>query len=170
MRTTRRRDQQKLLAISSGGGHWTQLGRIRPAFKNKKVYFACVGREYKNDTNGERYYAFSDANRWNRLKGLWMAFQVLIIVLRVRPHIIVSTGAAGGYFALRFGKLIGAKTIWLDSIANVTQLSMSGKLVERYADLWLTQWPELAKNGGPEFSGNVLGAEFSWDSSGHEKK
>jgi len=61
-----------------------------------------------------------------------------------------------GYFALRFGKLFGARTIWIDSMANAEELSKSGKEVGRYADLWLTQWEHLASSEGPRFIGAVL--------------
>ena len=43
---------------------------------------------------------------------------MLGLLLRHRPDVIVTTGAAPGYFALRFGKLLGARTIWIDSMAN----------------------------------------------------
>lgn len=69
---------------------------------------------------------------------------------------VLSTGAAPGYIAVRLGKLIGAKTIWIDSIANVEHLSMAGELAGQHADLWLTQWPHLAKADGPHFHGAVL--------------
>ena len=69
---------------------------------------------------------------------------------------IVSTGAAPGYIAIRLGKLFGARSVWVDSIANPEQLSMSGAMAGRYADLWLTQWPHLAKRDGPYYRGAVL--------------
>ena len=34
---------------------------------------------------------------------------------------VISTGAAPGYFAMRFAKWLGRRTIWIDSIANVEQ-------------------------------------------------
>ena len=79
-----------------------------------------------------------------------------IIVLRTRPHAVITTGAAPGYFALRLGRLVGARTAWVDSIANAGELSLSGKRAGRHADLWLTQWPDLASPEGPDFRGAVL--------------
>jgi hypothetical protein len=70
--------------------------------------------------------------------------------------VIISTGAAPGYFAVRLGRLLGAKSIWLDSIANVERVSMTGELVGPKADLWLTQWPHLALPTGPRYEGAVL--------------
>jgi len=37
--------------------------------------------------------------------------------------VIVSTGAAPGYFAIVLGRLFGARTIWIDSMANIENLS-----------------------------------------------
>jgi hypothetical protein len=69
---------------------------------------------------------------------------------------VVSTGAAPGYVALRIAHVLRAQTIWLDSIANIAELSLSGAKVGRYADLWLTQWPHLAGPQGPYYAGSVL--------------
>ena len=46
--------------------------------------------------------------------------------------------------------------LWIDSLANGEELSMSGRRAAKHADLWLTQWPELAEDGGPEYAGSVL--------------
>jgi hypothetical protein len=74
----------------------------------------------------------------------------------VRPKLIVSTGAAPGFFALMFGKLTNSKTVWIDSIANAEQLSLSGKKVRKYADVWLTQWPNVQEPDGPTYVGSVI--------------
>jgi UDP-N-acetylglucosamine:LPS N-acetylglucosamine transferase len=93
----------------------------------------------------ELFHTIPDANR-NDWIGLMMQMFVLFrILLRVRPDVVISTGASAGYFALRFAKLLGCRTIWVDSIANAEQLSLAGQRVQPFADLWLTQWPELAK-------------------------
>jgi len=149
-------NQTKVLAVASGGGHWVQLLRLRPAFWASEVVYVSVNNAYRADVAGNRFYRVSDATRWSKLRLVRSALQILLILLRERPDVVVSTGAAPGYFAIRIGKLIGARTIWLDSIANVESLSMSGALVERYADLWLTQWTHLAQENGPRFKGAVL--------------
>lgn len=85
-----------------------------------------------------------------------MFVQVALKVLRFRPDVVVTTGAAPGFAALLFGKMIGAKTIWIDSIANSEEMSSSGKHAGRIADLWLTQWEHLVTPQGPQFMGSVL--------------
>lgn len=147
----------RVLAVSSGGGHWVELLRVRPAFEGADVAYVTVSREYQRDIGEARFHVVNDATRWSKFAALWQAFRVLLILLRERPDVVITTGAAPGYFALRMGKWFGARTIWLDSIANVEELSMSGQMAGRFADLWLTQWPHLAKpDGRPSCAGVVL--------------
>jgi UDP-N-acetylglucosamine:LPS N-acetylglucosamine transferase len=72
-----------------------------------------------------------------------MYLKVMWLIIRIRPHFVVSTGAAPGLAALQIGKLIGARTVWIDSLANSEELSLAGVMAKRFADLWLTQWPHL---------------------------
>jgi UDP-N-acetylglucosamine:LPS N-acetylglucosamine transferase len=145
-----------VLGVASGGGHWIQLTRILPAFDGEDVAFVSTLPSCAAHVPGSRFYAVTEANLTSKLRLLLMAFELLLILVRERPHVVISTGAAPGYIALRLAKLIGARTIWIDSIANANTLSTSGERVGRYADLWLTQWPHLARHEGPHFVGAVL--------------
>lgn len=157
--------------MSSGGGHWIELMRIVPAFEEGELVFVSVNPEYGKAVAPHRFYSVPDATRWNKIAAVLVAFRVLAILLFERPDVVVTTGAAHGYFAVRFGKWIGARTIWMDSIANVEEMSMSGRMAGPHADLWLTQWPHLARarqgetanaphgthdGRSPEYSGAVL--------------
>ncbi|AKU11730.1 oligosaccharide biosynthesis protein Alg14-like protein [Azoarcus sp. CIB] len=148
--------RKRILAVASGGGHWVQLMRLREAFAGCDVAFVTVQESYRDQVPNERFYSITDATRWSRWDLLKMVFQVCLIVVRERPDVVISTGAAPGVVALRIGKWLGAKTVWLDSIANVEQVSLSGLRVRGFADLWLTQWEHLAKNEGPRYEGGVL--------------
>lgn len=146
----------RVLAISSGGGHWVQLLRLRPAFEGSDITYACVRKSYSKDVPGERFVAITDATRWDRWRLLKMLFQVAWLVFFLRPDVVITTGAAPGYAAIRFGKWMRARTIWIDSIANVETMSLSGAKLAKHADLWLTQWPHLAKQEGPRYMGAVI--------------
>ena len=147
---------KRILAVASGGGHWVQLLRILPAFEGCDVTLVTINETYRSEAQGHKFYVVNDATRWNKLALLSQCLRIAWILAKVRPHVVVSTGAAPGYFALRLGKIMGARTIWIDSIANVEQLSLSGARVGKYADLWLTQWPHLATPAGPRYQGAVL--------------
>jgi UDP-N-acetylglucosamine:LPS N-acetylglucosamine transferase len=146
----------RILAISSGGGHWIQLLRLRPVFIGSHVLYASVGTQRARDVAPAPYCAIPDANRQNKAMLLYMLVRILWIILRLRPDVVISTGAAPGYFAVRIGRMLGARTLFLDSIANAEELSLSANLARRHCDLVLTQWPHLAEENGPRFSGSVL--------------
>lgn len=145
--------------MSSGGGHWIELLRLAPAFDQASVTFVTVVPSYRSDLDGidaAGFWCITDVTRWNKLKWVWCAVQIIWILLQVRPDVIVSTGALPGYLACRMGKLLGAKVVWIDSIANVDELSLSGRAIGRHADHWFTQWPHLSGPGGPKYAGAVL--------------
>jgi UDP-N-acetylglucosamine:LPS N-acetylglucosamine transferase len=147
---------KRILAVASGGGHWVQLLRLLPAFDGCDVALVTINPAYRSQAQGRRFHVVNDATRWNKLALLLMGLRIAWILFKERPEVIVSTGAAPGYFALRLGKLAGMKTVWIDSIANVERLSLSGARIGKHADLWLTQWPHLALPQGPHYRGAVL--------------
>jgi UDP-N-acetylglucosamine:LPS N-acetylglucosamine transferase len=149
-------DRKKILAVASWGGHWQQLKRVLTAFEGHEIVLVATHPDARNVAASFACHIIPDANLHQKTQALWQGLKVLRIVLCVRPDIVVSTGASCGFFALFFGKLCGARTIWVDSLANVKQLSLSGRVVRPFADLWLTQWPELARPGGPHFKGSLL--------------
>ena len=148
--------QPKILAIASGGGHWIQLLRLRPAFLDANITYASVDDALAADVDGRPFYRFPDANRQRKFLLLRQILSIAWILLRVRPNVIISTGASCGYVAIRIGRLLGARTLFIDSIANAEHLSLSGHLACRHANMMLTQWPHLASPDGPKYKGSVL--------------
>ena len=146
----------RIIAVSSGGGHWVQLLRLRPAFASCDVTFVTVHDSYQLQVIGSKFYVVNDATRWNKFGLIRLASKLAWIIWKSRPDVVISTGAAPGYIALRLGRWMGARTIWLDSIANVEHLSLSGHKIGKHADLWLTQWAHLARAEGPHYAGSVL--------------
>lgn len=147
----------RVLAVASGGGHWVQLQRVRPAFDDLTPVFVGVSAIYRDDVRGFRFYAVRDVTRWDRFGLLVLAVQLVWILARIRPDVVVTTGSAPGLMAIAIAKyLIGSKTIWIDSIANIERMSMSGSKAKRFADVWLTQWPHLETPSGPSYLGSVL--------------
>lgn len=146
----------KVLAVASRGGHWVQLLRLREAFDSCEVVYVTTDPEYRTSVDGSRLRTVVEANRNQKLRMCLLILQMLFVIIRERPTSIVTTGAAPGYLAIRIGRLLGVKTLWIDSIANAEQLSLSGRLASRCADVTLTQWEHLAEEGGPEYRGAVL--------------
>lgn len=160
--TSATKRQPKVLAVASGGGHFVQLRRMRAAWEGCRVAYVTTNPGYRAaveaDHGAPGFYVVPDANRWQKLRLLRQLLAILWIMLRERPDVVISTGAAPGYFALRAGRLFGARTVWVDSIANSEELSLSGRAAGKHAHLFLTQWEHLSQESGdgPKFRGAVL--------------
>jgi hypothetical protein len=134
-----------MLAIASAGGHWVQLRRLDPLFAEHDTYYVTTLDGAAQPTDGRPPMIIPDASRNEPLKLVLLWFRLFVLLFRVRPDVIITTGAAPGLIAIQIGKLLfRSHTIWIDSIANSETLSMSGKMASRFADLWVTQWHHLA--------------------------
>ena len=122
-----------------------QLSRLSPAFEDYQAQYVTTMKGAKAPSGGRPVAFVSDASRSRPAMFILLILQMLWLVLKFRPDVVITTGAAPGLVALQIGKLFGARTVWIDSLANAEKISLSGKLAERYADLWLTQWPHLVE-------------------------
>ncbi|MBL4757623.1 MAG: hypothetical protein JKY32_08290 [Rhizobiales bacterium] len=155
----------RVMAVASAGGHWIQLCRLAPAWSGCRVDYVTTdpglrrGVEDVAAALGDPipgFHVVSEVNRWQKLRLIRSLFQIAFLLLRIRPDVVVTTGAAPGFLILRLGGLMGARTVWIDSIANADELSLSGKMAGKHCDLWLTQWEHLATSEGPGFQGSVI--------------
>ena len=147
------------MAIASGGGHWVQLLRLRSAFDEMNVVYVSMDPSAAVDVPGQRYYTIREASRKHKWGFLVVAMQLLCILLKERPKVVITTGSAPALIAVILAKyLFRARTIWIDSIANAERLSTSGQTAGRFADIWLTQWPHLAQSDTPQRHPEYWGA------------
>ena len=82
------------------------------------------------------------------MKGKIFLIKTLIkavkILIREKPDVIISTG--GGEIAVPFCyivKVLGAKVIFIETLARMTTPSGGGRFVYPIADLFLVQWESL---------------------------
>lgn len=147
---------KRVLAVASGGGHWQQLMLMRRAFAHCEVLHLTTLPGLPEQFEAAPAAIVPDCNRHEKLAIVKCAASIGMHLLRFRPKVVISTGALPGVIAIALARLIGAKTIWVDSVANAEEMSMSGRLARRFAHLWLSQWPHVAEAEGAEHAGAVL--------------
>jgi UDP-N-acetylglucosamine:LPS N-acetylglucosamine transferase len=147
--------EKRVLAVCSGGGHLEQLLCIKECLGNAPHLCSTVDLDFLT-LGFKQFYKVQDCNQNNLISTLKCFLQLIFILIKIRPSVILSTGAAPGILAIFIGRFIGAKTIWIDSVANAETLSLSGKVAGKIAHVWLTQWPQLAKEDGPQYWGNIF--------------
>ncbi len=86
-----------------------------------------------------------------------VAVMALRIVVKHRPNVLITTGSLPLAIVAIWVRIFGGKVVWIDSIANMREFSMSGKLTYRFADLFITQWDELSlRNKRAKFFGQLI--------------
>ncbi|WP_427966444.1 glucuronosyltransferase [Altererythrobacter sp.] len=145
-----------VLAAASGGGHLEQMALLREAFAPHDWTVATTDTLQAEQLGIEAPAILPDCNLDQPLRSLICAFRALLLILRIRPDIVISTGAAPGFLCIFWGRLLGARTLWIDSVANAEQLSLSGRLARRVAHRCLTQWEHLSDGENVQFAGSVL--------------
>jgi hypothetical protein len=146
----------RLLAVASGGGHWIELLRLRGAFADWDTAYVSMFEDYASAVPNSRYYTVPDASRFKKLAFLNVGWHATWIVLREWPTAIVTTGSAPMLCFILLGRLLGAKTLWIDSIAQAEEMSSSGRLARRMAHCTVSQWAEVAEREDVLYWGAVL--------------
>lgn len=151
----------KICAGASAGGHMNQLLRLldhSAAWPGQPAFYVTTLEELAPRlAERGRVYVVGECNRHHPLRAVRTFSRCLKIVRQERPDVVITTGSMPLALFCLIAKLFGARIVWIDSIANIERFSMSGRLVRRFADLFLTQWPELAKKDKKaEYAGAIL--------------
>jgi UDP-N-acetylglucosamine:LPS N-acetylglucosamine transferase len=92
---------------------------------------------------GERViYAHGPTNRNipNLLRNLRLAFG---LVRRLRPRVVLTTGAGVAVPFVWIGRLFGARAVYVESFTRIERPSLTLRLIAPFADRVYAQWPEL---------------------------
>ncbi len=152
---------KKVLFISSTGGHLNELLMLKEMF-NKYDYHIVTEKTKSNLELKETYpnrvdyliYGSKSHPLVYPFKLLANCFVSLFIYLKVRPKVIVTTGAHTAGPMCCIGKILGSKIVYIESFANIHNKSVTGKVIYYFADLFIVQWEDMLKvypkavNGG----------------------
>ncbi len=135
----------KIALICSSGGHLFELWRLKECIEQHPHFWVTFLSEDAQVLlkDEQVYWAFSPTNRSikNFVKNLFLAGRIL---RQEKPTHIITTGAGVAVPFIYVAKFLGVRTIYLESLARIENLSLSGKLVYFFADHFLVQWEQLA--------------------------
>jgi UDP-N-acetylglucosamine:LPS N-acetylglucosamine transferase len=146
----------KVLAVASGGGHWKQLLRLRVLLDRYQTTYVTTIDGLPQEAGIETFRIVNDISRQDKIKMIKVFALLAFIVFKVRPNTVISTGAAPGLIVIILGRLIGARTLWIDSIANGDELSLSGRAAKIIAHKTISQWKGVAEKENVDYWGQLL--------------
>jgi len=153
-----------VLVIASSGGHLTQAICATSMVELDLVLVS--NKNMLDDSPFKNIYTIRDTQH-NVLIHALNFFSVLRIFMREKPQALFSTG---GPICLPFAlvaKLSGTRFVFLDTMSRVTELSNSGKMIQRFGlyNSFLCQWEAVAdKYPGVEYHGQA----FDLGDNGHQ--
>ena len=151
----------RVVAGASSGGHMNQLLRLLDAGGDwpakPSVFVTTLSTVASPLAARGPVHLVGECDRNHPLKALSVLFRSFRVAVKERPDVVITTGSLPLAMLCAWCKCLGARIVWIDSVANVDHLSMSGKFVRRFADLFLVQWPELEKKEpGTEYAGAIV--------------
>ncbi|MGG7096661.1 PssD/Cps14F family polysaccharide biosynthesis glycosyltransferase [Clostridium sardiniense] len=141
---------KKVIFISSTGGHLSELMQLKSIFKNYDYHIITekndttlkLKEEYGNKINylvyGARNYMLS-----YMFKFPYNIIKSLFLYMKISPDVIVTTGAHTAVPMCYIAKLFKKKIIFIETFARVNSQSMSGRMINKIADVFLVQHEEM---------------------------
>lgn len=136
----------KVCLVGSSGGHLTHLYMLKDFWKDKDRFWVTFDKEdarsiLENEKVIPCYYP-TNRNIKNLIKNTFLAIKVL---LKEKPDLIISSGAAVAVPFFYIGKILGAKLIYIEVFDRIDKPTVTGKLVYPIADKFIVQWEEQKK-------------------------
>ena len=146
-----------LLACSSGG-HLLQLLALREVWEPyERVWVTDDRSDTRSLLEGEPVvFAYWPTSRTIRTlpRNFTLAWRV---VRRVRPAVVLTTGASTAVPFAWLARLHGARIVYVETLTRIDQPSLTCRLLAPIADRVYVQWPELrARVRGSRYVGSVL--------------
>lgn len=142
---------KKVLFISSTGGHLSELLQLAPIFENYDSYLitektkSTIDLKNKFDNVSYLVYGTKDHMISYIFKFLYNFFKSLVLYIKIRPKVIVTTGTHTAVAMCYIGRLFGSKIIFIETFANRTTRTLSGSIVYPIANTFIVQWESMLK-------------------------
>ena len=142
-----RTNQPKVMFIAGAGGHLTEILKLKPLFSKYNytlVTEKCETTRYlENKYPNKVYYLVRNSSFIHPLRLLVTCFKSAYLYSKLKPRYIITTGPNIAGPMCCIGKLFGSKIIYIESFANINTKTKTGRLVYKFADLFLVQWESM---------------------------
>ena len=135
----------KICVPSSAGGHFTEVNVLKKFFEENETFYVVPDeKRMKLLLKNKKAYFVKNPGRkiFLTIKNIFKAYKIM---RKEMPQLVVSTGASVAIPYSIFGKLFGAKLIFIESICRTKKKSFSGRIMYHFSDLFFVQWEKMKK-------------------------
>ncbi|MCL4691409.1 MAG: glycosyltransferase [Candidatus Hydrogenedentes bacterium] len=139
----------------SHGGHLTEMLQLAESYAGHNTFYFC----YDADTTRRLPHAYLVPNMArNPVEFLKNLVRVTRIFRKERPDLVISTGAEIAIPVVLVAKVLRIPSIYIECGAQVTEPSVTGRVMYWLAERFYVQWPELREVYGPRalYAGSLI--------------
>ena len=149
---------QTAMLVASSGGHLAQLLALQPWWaERRRIWVTFDTPDAQSQLLREEVvWAFHPTTRnlRNLLRNFWLAFR---IVPRIRPDVVVSTGAGVAFPFFVAARLRRIPTVYVEVYDRIDSRTLTGRLCRPFTTLFCVQWEEqLGLYRGAQLIGELL--------------
>ena len=141
---------KKVLFISSTGGHLRELMKLEPLFKYYD--YSLITEKDSTTENLKNRYKIYYVPYSTRSKIITYLFKYSFVILKsiflfikIKPDVIVSTGTHTAVPICFLGKICNKNIVYIETYANITRKTLTGKIIYPISDLFIVQWEKMKK-------------------------
>lgn len=145
----------KICLTCSHGGHLTEILQLMDAFKGYDIFFIT----YEGARSKELSPKYTIQNLEDSPIKFMMCLPIVFrILIKEKPDMIISTGSEIAIPVFYVGRLLGIKTMFIESLCRIKEPSLTGRIIYPVSSVFLVQWKELLSKYGEkaQYWGNVL--------------
>lgn len=134
--------RKKICLVSSSGGHFEQLKMLKKLENEHDIFFVTEKTQYQEKAD---YYLIQTGSKDKKFtfKMIKNFAYSLKIWVKEKPDLVITTGTMVAIPLAIYSKMFNKKLIYIETYARVYDGTKAGKLMYKYADLFIIQWESL---------------------------
>lgn len=142
---------KNVIFISSTGGHLDELLQLKALF-SKYNSFIITEKTKSNKQLKDKYdnvhflvYGTRKYIITYFFKAIFNVIKSLILFFKIKPKVIVTTGTHTAVPMCYIAKIFRKKVIYIETYANRSTKTLTGRMIYPIADTFIVQWEEMLK-------------------------
>lgn len=135
----------RLCLVSSSGGHWEQLKRLKPLIDKYDGFFVTEKTQFESNAK----YMMIQTDLKDKLmifKMIVNSFRALKIWIKEKPDFVITTGTMVAYPFYLLCRMTKKKFVFIETFGRADMPTVAGRIMEKHSDLFIVQWKSQLKH------------------------
>lgn len=138
------KEKPTICLVSSSGGHWEQLQKLKPLIEKYDGFMVTEKTQFEADAK----YLMMQTDLKDKLmlpKMVLNSIRTLRIWIKEKPDFVITTGTMVAYPFYLLTVMTHKKFVFIETFGRADMPTVAGKMMEKHSDLFIVQWESQAK-------------------------